>query len=113
MADDYIPRSDPEFLAWTQTFVTYLNANLLLLGLTAADVTPITSDDGVVTLQVRAEVSQPDFSIGVVPPGGGVVCPGGGVVSPAPCCSRVDGELPGKTVVIASRSESLITTLSP
>ncbi len=40
------------------------------------DVTPISSDDGVVTLQVRAEVSQPDFSIGVVPPGGGGIIPG-------------------------------------
>jgi len=43
MADDYIPRPDPEFLAWTQTFVAYLNANLLLLGLTATDVAPITT----------------------------------------------------------------------
>lgn len=40
------------------------------------DVTPIASDDGVITLQVRSEVSQPDFTIGVVPPGGGGIIPG-------------------------------------
>ena len=43
MADDYIPESDAEFLAWAQTFVTYLTANLLLLGLTAAEVAPLTT----------------------------------------------------------------------
>jgi Flp pilus assembly secretin CpaC len=40
------------------------------------DVTPIASDDGAVTVQVRSEVSQPDFTIGVVPPGGGSAIPG-------------------------------------
>ncbi len=40
------------------------------------DVTPVVSDDGVITAQVRTEVSQPDFTIGVVPPGGGGIIPG-------------------------------------
>lgn len=40
------------------------------------DVTPVVSDDGVVTAQIRTEVSQPDFTIGVVPPGGGGIIPG-------------------------------------
>ncbi len=40
------------------------------------DVTPVASDDGAITLQVRSEVSQPDFTIGVAPPGGGGVVPG-------------------------------------
>ncbi|HEY0076393.1 MAG TPA: BON domain-containing protein [Abditibacteriaceae bacterium] len=40
------------------------------------DVTPVSSDDGVITAQIRTEVSQPDFTIGVVPPGGGGIIPG-------------------------------------
>jgi pilus assembly protein CpaC len=40
------------------------------------DVTPVASDDGVITAQIRTEVSQPDFTIGVVPPGGGSAIPG-------------------------------------
>ncbi len=40
------------------------------------DVTPVVSDDGVITAQIRTEVSQPDFTIGVVPPGGGGIIPG-------------------------------------
>lgn len=40
------------------------------------DVTPVSSDDGVITAQIRTEVSQPDFSIGVVLPGGGGLVPG-------------------------------------
>lgn len=40
------------------------------------DVTPVSTDDGVITAQIRTEVSQPDFTIGVVPPGGGGIIPG-------------------------------------
>jgi Flp pilus assembly secretin CpaC len=40
------------------------------------DVTPVATDDGVITAQIRTEVSQPDFTIGVVPPGGGGIIPG-------------------------------------
>ncbi len=47
MADDYIPRPDPEFNTWQSNFVTYANANananLVPLGLGAGDMTPITT----------------------------------------------------------------------
>ena len=38
---DYLPDSDTDFTAWMQNFITYANANLSALGLTAADLTPI------------------------------------------------------------------------
>ncbi|BCM90497.1 type II secretion system protein D [Abditibacteriota bacterium] len=40
------------------------------------DVVPNALQNGVVTLRVRTEVSQPDFANGVTPPGGGGVIPG-------------------------------------
>jgi hypothetical protein len=40
---DYIPGPDANFQAWQSNFVTYANANLAALGLTAADMTPITA----------------------------------------------------------------------
>lgn len=40
---DYIPGPDASFQAWQSNFVTYANANLAALGLTAADMAPITS----------------------------------------------------------------------
>lgn len=38
---DFIPSSDTDFTAWIQNFITYADANLAALGLTAADLTPI------------------------------------------------------------------------
>jgi hypothetical protein len=38
---DYIPSSDGDYSAWLQNFLTYANANLAALGLTAADITPL------------------------------------------------------------------------
>ena len=38
---DYIPDSDSEFLAWLESFVAYISANALLLGLAPAEVTEI------------------------------------------------------------------------
>lgn len=38
---DYLPDSDTDFTSWMQNFITYSNANLAALGLTAADLTPI------------------------------------------------------------------------
>jgi hypothetical protein len=38
---DYIPASDADFSAWLQNFITFSNANLAALGLTAADLTPL------------------------------------------------------------------------
>lgn len=40
---DYIPGPDANFQAWQSNFVTYANANLAALGLTAADMAPITA----------------------------------------------------------------------
>ena len=41
---DYIPGPDANFQAWQSNFVTYANANLAALGLTAADMAPITAN---------------------------------------------------------------------
>lgn len=43
---DYIPGPDANFQAWQANFVTYANANLAALGLTAADMAPITAAQG-------------------------------------------------------------------
>ena len=40
---DYIPGPDASFQAWQSNFVTYANANLVALGLVAADMVPITT----------------------------------------------------------------------
>lgn len=40
---DYLPGPDADYQAWVSNFVTYANANLAALGLTAADMTPITT----------------------------------------------------------------------
>ena len=40
---DYIPGPDANFQAWQSNFVTYANANLAALGLTAPDMAPITA----------------------------------------------------------------------
>ncbi len=40
---DYIPQSDSEFTTWQANFLTYVSANLAALGLTAADLTPLTA----------------------------------------------------------------------
>lgn len=41
---DYIPGPDASFQAWQSNFVTYANANLAALGLVAADMVPITTN---------------------------------------------------------------------
>ncbi|HEX8138350.1 MAG TPA: hypothetical protein VF544_12230 [Pyrinomonadaceae bacterium] len=40
---DYIPGSDSDFNTWQSNFMTYVGANLAALGLTAADLAPLTS----------------------------------------------------------------------
>jgi hypothetical protein len=40
---DFVPQSDAEFDAWQGNFVSYASANLTALGLTAADLAPITA----------------------------------------------------------------------
>lgn len=46
MSDSYIPARDPEFNDWQDNFITYCSGNLAALGLTAADLTPLTNDQG-------------------------------------------------------------------
>lgn len=41
---DYLPGPDASFQAWVTNFVTYANANLAALGLVAADMTPVTTN---------------------------------------------------------------------
>jgi hypothetical protein len=40
---DYIPRSDADFNTWQANFLNYVGSNLAPLGLTAADLTPLTT----------------------------------------------------------------------
>ena len=54
----------------TTTGITFKDFGILL------DVTANANADGIVTMRVRAEVSAPDFSTGVTPPGGGSPIPG-------------------------------------
>lgn len=41
---DYLPGPDADYQAWVSNFVTYANANLAALGLVAADMTPVTTN---------------------------------------------------------------------
>jgi hypothetical protein len=41
---DYLPGPDTDYQAWVTNFVTYANANLAALGLVAADMTPVTTN---------------------------------------------------------------------
>jgi hypothetical protein len=41
---DYLPGPDADYQAWVTNFVTYANANLAALGLTAADLTAVTTN---------------------------------------------------------------------
>jgi hypothetical protein len=43
MKTDFIPSTDADLSAWLKNFITYANANLAVLGLVAADVTPLTT----------------------------------------------------------------------
>ena len=54
----------------TTTGITFKDYGILL------DVTANANADGIVTMRVRAEVSAPDFTTGVTPPGGGSPIPG-------------------------------------
>ncbi len=38
---DYLPSSDADYSVWVDNFITYANANLATLGLTAADIAPV------------------------------------------------------------------------
>lgn len=43
---DYLPLSDAELVAWMTNFVTYAAANLAALGLTPADMSPVSGTQG-------------------------------------------------------------------
>lgn len=43
MSIDYVPSADADFDIWQQNFYTYINAHLAELGLTAAELTPLTT----------------------------------------------------------------------
>ncbi|MDT5061916.1 MAG: hypothetical protein QOH63_2375 [Acidobacteriota bacterium] len=43
MSSNYLPSSDADFDIWQQNFYTYVNAHLAELGLTAADLAPLTA----------------------------------------------------------------------
>jgi Flp pilus assembly secretin CpaC len=65
-----IPSLSAATATGTTTAIVFKDFGILL------DVTPIANADGVATMRVRAEVSAPDFSTGVTPPGGGSPIPG-------------------------------------
>lgn len=46
MPSDYIPSSDLAFQDWSGNFISVANANLATLGLIAGDLTPLTTDKG-------------------------------------------------------------------
>ena len=46
MAGDYIPRKEGDYMLWQQNLITVAQANLVALGLVAADMTPIVTAQG-------------------------------------------------------------------
>ena len=54
----------------TSTTIEFKDFGILL------EANPVGNKDGVVTMRVRTEVSQPDPTLGIIPPGGGGLIPG-------------------------------------
>jgi Flp pilus assembly secretin CpaC len=65
-----IPSGSTSNAAGTSTTIVFKDYGILL------DIVPTALENGVTTLRVRTEVSQPDFANGVTPPGGGSPIPG-------------------------------------
>jgi pilus assembly protein CpaC len=65
-----IPGSSTVTNAGATTEIVFKDYGILV------DVVPVASKSGAITMRVRTEVSQPDFTIGVTPPGGGSLIPG-------------------------------------
>ena len=65
-----IPSGSTSNQAGTSTTIIFKDFGILL------EVNPVGNNDGVVTMRVRTEVSQPDPTLGIVPPGGGGLIPG-------------------------------------
>src|ERR1700687_143633 len=54
---DYLPSSDADYSVWVDNFITYANANLAALGLTAADVAPVQSAHAAFKAALTANVA--------------------------------------------------------
>ncbi len=54
---DYLPGPDADYQAWVTNFVTYANANLAALGLVAADMTPITTNQTIFNTNFAAHIT--------------------------------------------------------
>lgn len=65
-----VPSGSTTNASGTSTSITFKDYGILL------DIVPNALPNGNVTLRIRSEVSQPDFSVGVTPPGGGSAIPG-------------------------------------
>ena len=62
-----IPAQSTSNGAGTTTAIEFKDYGILM------DITPIANVDGITTMRIRTEVSAPDFSNGITPPGGGVI----------------------------------------
>lgn len=58
MASDYIPKSDLAFQDWTGNFISVANLNLVTLGLTSADMTPLQTDKSVLDASITDSESK-------------------------------------------------------
>lgn len=65
-----IPSGSTTGQAGTSTTIVFKDFGILL------EVNPVANNDGIVTMRVRTEVSQPDPTLGIIPPGGGGLVPG-------------------------------------
>ena len=54
---DFLPDNDAELVAWTTNFVTYANGNLAALGLVAADMAPITTNQTMFSTTFTANIA--------------------------------------------------------
>ncbi len=54
---DYLPGPDADYQAWVSNFVAYANANLAALGLVAADMTPVTTNQTTFNTNFAAHIS--------------------------------------------------------
>jgi hypothetical protein len=61
---DYLPGPDANYSAWVANFVTYANANLAALGLTAADLTPVTTAQTTWNAGFAAHIAAKQAAIG-------------------------------------------------
>lgn len=54
---DYLPGPDADYQAWVTNFVAYANANLAALGLVAADMTPVTTNQTTFTTNFAGHIA--------------------------------------------------------